>query len=270
MADARPPVSAIDARARHIRATNVAIIADGNGRWAQARGVPARDGHEAGADTLKARLRDAAEFGIKQLTVYSFSTENWTRPAQEIRGLIAMLAHRIRRETPELHQQDVRMRFIGRRDGVPQPLAELMCWAEQLTAHNQQLALFIAFNYGGRAEIIDAARHYKGGGESAFRRHLYAPEMRDPDLIIRTGSEQRLSNFLLWQAAHSELVFRDELWPEFTRKALAESLAEFADRRARNWLSVPADRLLARPSGEVDSTRTFRLCDTKERCPPNQ
>jgi undecaprenyl diphosphate synthase len=142
-----------------------------------------------------------------------------------------MLANRIHQETPELHQQGVRMRFIGRREGTPRPLMELMRWAEQLTAHNRRLALFIAFNYGARAEIIDAARHYDGGGETAFRRHLYAPEMHDPNLIIRTGSEQRLSNFLLWQAAYSELVFRGELWPDFTRQALQESLAEFNERR---------------------------------------
>ena len=211
----------------------VAIITDGNGRWAQSRGAPVSDGHEAGADTLKARLRDAAEFGIEQLTVYSFSTENWTRPVQEVRGLIAMLDQRIAMETPELHQEGVRMRFVGRREGVPQKLVERMSWAEQLTADNRRLTLFIAFNYGGRAEIVDAARRFTGGGEKAFRRCLYAPDMRDPDLIIRTGSERRLSNYLLWQAAYSELVFRDEMWPDFTRQALLDSLAEFSERRRR-------------------------------------
>jgi undecaprenyl diphosphate synthase len=211
----------------------VAIIADGNGRWARSRGVPVNDGHEAGTDTLKARLRDAAEFGIEQLTVYSFSTENWSRPAKEIHGLITMLAQRIARETPELHRQGVRMRFIGRLQGVPSELLQQMRSAETLTAENRRLALFIAFNYGGRAEIVDAASRFTGTSEEEFRRCLYAPEMHDPDLIIRTGGEQRLSNYLLWQAAYSELVFREELWPDFTRRALAESLAEFSSRRRR-------------------------------------
>ena len=209
----------------------VAIIADGNGRWARSRGVPINDGHEAGADTLKMRLRDAVELGIEQLTVYSFSTENWSRPAEEVRGLVAMLAKRIAQETPELHREGVRMRFIGRREGVPGELVEQMRSAETLTADNQRLRLFIAFNYGSRAEILDAARRFTGGGEEEFRRGLYAPEMHDPDVIIRTGGEQRLSNYLLWQAAYSELVFRDELWPDFTQEALKESLAEFNDRR---------------------------------------
>jgi undecaprenyl diphosphate synthase len=211
----------------------VAIIADGNGRWARSRGVPVNDGHEAGADTLKARLRDAAELGIKELTVYSFSTENWSRPAGEVRGLIAMLAQRIARETPELHREGVRMRFVGRREGVPDELVEQMCKAEALTAGNRRLVLFIAFNYGGRAEILDAAKRYPGGGEEEFRACLYAPEMHDPDVIIRTGSERRLSNYLLWQAAYSELVFRDELWPDFTRRSLLDCLAEFSERRRR-------------------------------------
>ena len=149
--------------------------------------------------------------------MYSFSTENWTRPAEEVRGLIAMLAQRIAQETPELHHQGVRMRFLGRREGVPSELVEQMCRAEALTANNERLVLFIAFNYGGRAEILDAAKRFTGGGEKEFRACLYAPEMHDPDIIIRTGSERRLSNYLLWQAAYSELMFRDEPWPDFTR-----------------------------------------------------
>ena len=214
-------------------ASNVAIIADGNSRWAHTHGVPVHDGHEAGADTLKARLRDAVEFGVQQLTVYSFSTENWSRPASEVRGLIAMLARRIAQETPELHKQGVRMRFIGRRTGTPDELLEQMQSAEVLTADNTRLGLFVAFNYGGRAEIIDAAMRFAGGGEQEFRRCLYAPEMHDPDLIIRTGGEKRLSNYLLWQGAYSELVFRNELWPDFSRQAFADSLAEFSKRRRR-------------------------------------
>jgi undecaprenyl diphosphate synthase len=211
----------------------VAIITDGNGRWARSRGVSVNEGHSAGADTVKARLRDAAEFGVQELTVYSFSTENWSRPAEEVAGLMEMFSQRIAGETPELHEEGVRKRFIGRRDGISQELVQRMRWAEELTAQNERITLFVAFNYGGRAEILDAARRFTGGTEEEFRACLYAPEMHDPDLIIRTSGERRLSNYLLWQSAYSELVFRDELWPDFTRAALEESLAEFADRRRR-------------------------------------
>ena len=211
----------------------VAIITDGNGRWARERGLPVNAGHDAGADTVKARLRDAAELGVKELTVYSFSTENWSRPPEEVAGLMEMFARRIAGETPELHDEDVRMRFIGRREGISAELVQQMEWAEQMTARNGRITLFVAFNYGGRAEIVDAAMRFDGGSEEDFRACLYAPEMHDPDLIIRTSGEQRLSNYLLWQSAYSELVFRDELWPDFSRDALEQSLAEFASRRRR-------------------------------------
>jgi undecaprenyl diphosphate synthase len=216
------------------RARYVAIITDGNGRWARQRGLPELAGHEAGADTVKARLRDAVDLGIAELTLYSFSTENWNRSPVEVSGLMAMFARRIDLETPELHEEGVRIRFIGRRgDPVPATLIERMDWAEALTAANTKITLFIAFNYGGRAEIVDAAASFTGGGEEEFRRHLYAPEMHDPDLIIRTSGEQRVSNYLLWQGAYSELVFRDELWPDFSRRAFEESLEEFAARQRR-------------------------------------
>jgi undecaprenyl diphosphate synthase len=214
-------------------ARHVAIITDGNGRWARQRGLPAVEGHRAGADVVKARLRDAVELGIEELTVFSFSTENWSRPAEEVAGLMRMFGERIDAETPELHEEGVRMRFIGRREGVEPGLVERMERAEELTAANGRITLFIAFNYGGRAEIVDAARSFQGGSEEEFRRHLYAPEMHDPDLLIRTSGEQRVSNYLLWQCAYSELVFRDELWPDFTREALEESLREFERRRRR-------------------------------------
>jgi undecaprenyl diphosphate synthase len=217
-----------DARARY-----VAIITDGNGRWASARGVPVNEGHSAGADTVKARLRDCAELGVQELTVYSFSTENWSRPAAEVEGLMAMFSQRIAGETPELNEEGVRMRFIGRREGISEQLVEQMDWAEALTAANERITLFVAFNYGGRAEILDAARRFQGSTEEEFRQGLYAPEMHDPDLIIRTSGERRLSNYLLWQSAYSELIFRDELWPDFTREALEQSLAEFSERRRR-------------------------------------
>jgi undecaprenyl diphosphate synthase len=211
----------------------VAIITDGNGRWAQAHGVPVNDGHRAGADNVKARLRDAAEFGIEELTVFSFSTENWSRSKQEVDGLMRMFGERIDAETPELDEEGVRMRFVGRREGVPTELGERMDWAEELTAGNDRITLFVAFNYGGRAEIVDAARSFQGATEEEFRSHLYAPEMHDPDLLIRTSGEQRLSNYLLWQCAYSELVFSDELWPDFDRGAFLACLQEFEARQRR-------------------------------------
>ena len=212
----------------------VAIITDGNGRWAKRRGLPVVAGHEAGADTVKERLRDAAQLGIRELTVYSFSTENWARSEDEVSGLMEMFARRIQHETPELHEEGVRMRFIGRRsEPVPPVLIERMEWAEAVTNANTRITLFVAFNYGGRAEILDAARTFSGGDELDFRAHLYAPEMHDPDLIIRTSGERRLSNYLMWQSAYSELVFRDELWPDFSRQAFEESLGEYAARKRR-------------------------------------
>jgi undecaprenyl diphosphate synthase len=216
------------------QARYVAIITDGNGRWAQRRGLPVIAGHEAGADVVKARLRDAVQLGVEELTVYSFSTENWSRDDAEVAGLMAMFGRRIEAETPELHAEGVRMRFIGRRTPPVAPaLVERMEWAEQVTADNRRITLFVAFNYGGRAEIVDAARTFTGTTEEEFREHLYAPEMHDPDLVIRTSGELRLSNYLLWQAAYSELVFRDELWPDFSREAFEQSLEEFAARRRR-------------------------------------
>jgi undecaprenyl diphosphate synthase len=211
----------------------VAIITDGNGRWAKQRGLPTVEGHRAGADVVKARLRDAVELGIEELTVFSFSTENWTRPPEEVAGLMAMFGERIENETPELDAEGVRMRFLGRREGVAPELVERMRWAEETTAANKRITLFVAFNYGGRAEIVDAARSFEGGDEDEFRRHLYAPEMHDPDLLIRTSGEQRISNYLLWQCAYSELVFREELWPDFDRKALEQCLEEFEARQRR-------------------------------------
>ncbi|MCL6441132.1 MAG: di-trans,poly-cis-decaprenylcistransferase [Thermoleophilum sp.] len=211
----------------------VAIITDGNGRWAQRRGLPTLAGHEAGADNVKARLRDAVELGIEELTIYSFSTENWRRPRDEVEGLMRMFRERIDRETPELNAEGVRMRFIGRREGLDPDLLERMEWAERVTRDNHRITLFVAFNYGGRAEILDAARRYEGGGEEAFRKLLYAPEMHDPDLLIRTSGERRISNYLLWQIAYSELVFRDELWPDFDRAAFEACLEEYASRQRR-------------------------------------
>ncbi|MHB8241841.1 MAG: polyprenyl diphosphate synthase [Solirubrobacteraceae bacterium] len=233
MAGAEERASAADPRSASPVARYVAVITDGNGRWARKRSLPVNDGHSAGADTVKARLRDAAELGIEEFTVYSFSTENWSRPAEEVQGLMDMFSKRIASETPELHSEGVRMRFIGRRQDVGERLTEQMGWAEEMTDANTRITMFVAFNYGGRAEILDAARRFNGTTEDEFRACLYAPEMHDPDLIIRTSGERRLSNYLLWQSAYSELIFRDELWPDFTRQALEESLAEYAERRRR-------------------------------------
>ncbi|CAA9485031.1 MAG: Undecaprenyl diphosphate synthase [uncultured Solirubrobacteraceae bacterium] len=214
-------------------ASYVAIITDGNGRWAQQRGLDVAEGHKAGADAVKARLRDAVDLGISELTVYSFSTENWTRPPAEVSALMRMFSQRILGETPELDSEGVRMRFVGRREGVDPMLLEQMRWAEETTAANDRITLFVAFNYGGRAEIVDAARTFQGTTEEEFRAHLYAPEMHDPDLIIRTSGEQRLSNYLLWQSAYSELHFTDVLWPDFSRADLEAALEQFNARRRR-------------------------------------
>ena len=214
-------------------ASYVAIITDGNGRWARQRGLPVEEGHRAGADTVKARLRDAVDLGVRELTVYSFSTENWSRSPEEVAALMAMFSERILAETPELDGEGVRMRFIGRRDRVARALLQQMEWAERETAHNTRITLFVAFDYGGRQEIIDAARRFDGQTEEEFRALLYAPDMHDPDLVIRTSGEQRTSNFLLWQAAYSELVFRDELWPDFSREAFRAALDEYESRTRR-------------------------------------
>jgi undecaprenyl diphosphate synthase len=214
-------------------ASYVAIITDGNGRWAQKRGLDVAEGHKAGADAVKARLRDAVDLGIRELTVYSFSTENWSRPPAEVAALMRMFSQRILGETPELDAEGVRMRFVGRRTGVDERLLEQMRWAEDTTAANDRITLFVAFNYGGRAEIVDAARTFTGTTEDEFRHHLYVPEMHDPDLIIRTSGEQRLSNYLLWQSAYSELHFTDVLWPDFSRADLEAALAQFTARKRR-------------------------------------
>lgn len=211
----------------------VAIIADGNARWAQHRGLPIAAGHAAAADTLKGRLSDATELGVEELAVYVFSTENWSRPAREVGELMGMFARRIAVEAPDLHRRRVRVRFLGDRAVLPDELSRQMDHIGALTEQNDGLTLFLAFNYGGRAEIVQAARRFQGTSEEEFHRCLYAPDMHEPELIIRTGGEQRLSNYLLWQSAYSELVFREELWPDFSRAGLEESLLDFDDRGRR-------------------------------------
>ncbi|MHB0867115.1 MAG: polyprenyl diphosphate synthase [Thermoleophilia bacterium] len=220
------------------RARYVAVIMDGNGRWAARRHLPAIAGHREGARALKRVIRSARKLRIEELTVYAFSTENWQRPQDEVDALMSMFSELIDKEVPELDEQDVRVRFIGRRSGLSTELREKMDWAQQLTADNGAMTLFVAFNYGGRAELEDAARAacsavMETGAEPDLRRYLYAPEMHDPQLLIRTSGEQRVSNFLLWQCAYSELYFSDRLWPEFDETDLAAALNDFQQRQRR-------------------------------------
>jgi undecaprenyl diphosphate synthase len=214
-------------------ARRVAIVSDGSARWAQARGLAIADGHAAAADNVLARISDAIELGIRELTLYAFSTENWSRPQGEVDALLAMLAKRITADTPWLLERGVRVSFIGRRDRAGEALRSAIESAERITAEKGRIRVFVAFDYGGRDEIVKAAASYRGGGEEAFAALLGSAGMGDPDLVIRTSGEQRLSNFLLWQSAYSELVFRNEMWPEFGREALEECLAEYARRQRR-------------------------------------
>jgi len=216
----------------------VAIIMDGNGRWAARRHLPAIAGHREGAKALKRTVKAARQSAIKELTVYAFSTENWNRPQSEIDDLMSMFSELIDREVPELNEQSVRVRFIGRKAGLSGDLLGKMDWAETLTADNEVMTLYIAFNYGGRAEIEDAVKAAAGNGITSeskidLRQYLYAPEMHDPELLIRTSGEERVSNFLLWQCAYSELYFSQKLWPEFNAEDLAEALADYGRRQRR-------------------------------------
>jgi undecaprenyl diphosphate synthase len=218
----------------------VAIILDGNSRWAAARGLPTAEGHRAGTRALRRTVEAAIELGIESLTVYAFSTENWLRPTAEVDDLMEIFGETIERELPDLAQQGVRTRFIGRRDRAPEWLQEAMAHLERETEDKQRLQLWIAFDYGGRAEIVEAVKRLLANGasaealdEQAFSRYLYAPELPDPDLLIRTSGELRISNFLLWQLAYAELVFVDTLWPDFGADQLREALEAYAGRRRR-------------------------------------
>ncbi len=216
---------------------SIAIIMDGNGRWAADRRLPAIAGHREGARALKRTVHTAREAGVRELTVYAFSTENWQRPESEISNLMTMFSELIDKEIPELHKQGIRIRFIGRRQQLSEELLRKMAESETLTADNTAMTLFVAFNYGGRAEIIDAVRAAGSKAsectEESFRQHLYAPDMLDPELLIRTSGEQRLSNFLLWQCAYSEFYFSDKLWPSFQSEDLMAAIREFNRRQRR-------------------------------------
>ncbi len=225
---------------REAVAKRVAIIMDGNGRWATGHGLPVSEGHRAGTRAVRRTVEAAIDLGVESLTVYAFSTENWTRPADEVGALMEIFGETIERELPDLCKQGVRVRFIGRRDRVPEDLRRRMAELEAETAENTRLDLWVALNYGGRAEIVDAARRLVEDGvppeevdEEALASRLYAPELPDPDLLIRTSGEVRTSNFLLWQLAYAELVFVDTLWPDFGAEDLRAALDEYARRGRR-------------------------------------
>ena len=223
---------------------HVAIIMDGNGRWAAARGLPRVEGHRRGVEALRRTIRAAGEIGIGIVTIFSFSAENWSRPSSEVRDLMGLLRRFIRNDLIELHQSNVRVRIIGERDGLDPDIGRLLTEAEERTRANTGLTLVVAFNYGSRQEIARAARRVaeqiaSGALKTAditmetIGRFLDAPDLPDPDLIIRTSGEQRLSNFLLWQSAYAELLFTETLWPDFGREELAKAIESFGARERR-------------------------------------
>jgi undecaprenyl diphosphate synthase len=217
--------------------TAVAIVMDGNGRWAASRGLSVADGHRAGSRALRPIVETSIDLGIESLAVFAFSTENWTRPADEVQALMEIFGETIDRELGDLAKEGVRTRFVGRRDRAPDWLQSKMAELEQVTASESRLKLWIAFDYGGRAEIVEAARRLVASGdvvdEESFAGHLYAPEMPDPDVVVRTSGEVRVSNFLLWQLAYAELVFTEKHWPDFGPDDLRAAVAEYANRRRR-------------------------------------
>jgi undecaprenyl diphosphate synthase len=215
----------------------VAIVMDGNGRWASAKALPVAEGHRAGSRALRPIVETAIDLGIASLTVYAFSTENWTRSPDEVAALMEIFGETIDRELHDLAKEGVHTQFVGRRDRAPDWLQSKMRELEGATASESRLALWIAFDYGGRAEIVEAARRLAESGETvdedAFARHLYAPEMPDPDLVIRTSGELRVSNFLLWQSAYAEFVFTETLWPDFGPDEFRAAIEDYATRRRR-------------------------------------
>jgi undecaprenyl diphosphate synthase len=239
-----PEVPLIAPQAPYEAPRHVAIIMDGNGRWAAARGLPRSEGHRRGVEALRRTVRAAGEIGIEILTIFSFSSENWSRPPAEVRDLMALLRRFIRNDLAELHSNNVRVRVIGERAGLAPDILRLLEEAEELTRRNDRLVLVVAFNYGARQEIARAARRLaievREGRLDAdavtadnLSRFLDAPDLPDPDLIIRTSGEQRLSNFLLWQAAYSEFVFVPTHWPDFDRAVLEQALSEYHRRERR-------------------------------------
>jgi len=222
------------------RCRYVAVIMDGNGRWARKRHLPIAAGHRAGAKALRRFIEHAIDCDLDEVTVYSFSSENWRRPDDEVRALMELFVEQIESEVPEVQSKGVRVRFVGRRGGVDEALLRRIDAAEAANPAEPRMTMYIAFNYGGRDELVDAARGaaaeaLEGGviDDEAIRRHLYAPDMHDPELLIRTSGEERISNFLLWQLAYTELFFTDKLWPDFGPGDLDEALAAYAARARR-------------------------------------
>jgi undecaprenyl diphosphate synthase len=219
---------------------HVAIIMDGNGRWAKKRHLPRLAGHNAGSENIRPVVKIFANYGVKYLTLYMFSTENWNRPRIEVAGLLSLLARKIDQETRAFHQENIRLVHLGRLDRLSQKLREKVLAAVELTKNNTGLTLCLAFDYGGRDEIVQATRRIASAGipgdnidESVFVQYLYSTDIPNPDLVIRTGGENRLSNFLLWQAAYSELYFTPVLWPDFGLKDVEEALSEYKSRQRR-------------------------------------
>ena len=215
----------------------VAIVMDGNGRWAAGHGVSVAEGHRAGSRALRPVVETAIDVGVESLAVYAFSTENWTRPGDEVEALMEIFGETIDRELVDLAKEGVRTRFVGRRDRAPDWLRTKLEDLEAATASETRLSLWIAFDYGGRAELVEAARRIAEAGgdvdEDSFAQYLYAPEMPDPDLVIRTSGELRVSNFLLWQSAYAEFAFVDTLWPDFGPKEFRAAIEDYASRRRR-------------------------------------
>ena len=213
---------------------------DGNGRWAQARGLPRIMGHRQGVENIRPLLNAAVEFGIQYLTIYAFSTENWNRPLDEVRGLMTILEQTIQRETPELHKNGVRIRHLGRTTQLSDKLVKLIADAVALTANNTRLTLNVAFNYGGRAEIVDAVKRIVADkipleqiDEPLLSHYLYTGDTPDPDLVIRTAGEMRLSNYLIWQSAYAEYYATPTYWPDFDKDELYKALLEYSQRERR-------------------------------------
>jgi undecaprenyl diphosphate synthase len=220
--------------------THVAIIMDGNGRWATKRGLPRNEGHRAGVENMRPVLEGAVEFGVKVLTVYAFSTENWGRPDDEVRGLLGIFEDVITREVAELHKNGVKLRHLGKLAGISDHFKEAVQNAIELTKNNNRITLNIAFNYGGRAEILNVIRRMIADGvtpdqvnEKLFESYLYTTGLPDPDLIVRTAGEMRLSNFLIWQAAYAEYYSTPTLWPDFDKEQLYLALVAFSQRQRR-------------------------------------
>ncbi len=239
---------------------HVAIIMDGNGRWAKKHGLPRLGGHKVGTENLRQVIEIMAEYGVEYLTLYAFSTENWTRPKAEVRGLFRILGQVIEKESRILHARGARICHLGTLEGLDAKLQEKVKKALELTRNNRRITVCIAFNYGGRAEILEAARRIVREGlqaeaidEAVFRRHLYSPDMPDPDLIIRTGGEMRISNFLLWQSAYSEYYSLPTYWPDFGRDEIEKALIEFSQRKRRFGGLGPEDggENVGRSSGTV-------------------